>query len=82
MQSRRVSFIEAIVNVLIGYWIALLSQLLIFPLYGVDLPLSQNAAIGVWFTVISIIRSYTIRRWFNRRIHTFAEWFDRYSFRR
>jgi membrane protein implicated in regulation of membrane protease activity len=66
-QTKRGSFAEACLNVAIGYGVALASQVLIFPLYGVHLPLSTNALIGVWFTIISIARSYLLRRWFNRR---------------
>lgn len=72
-QSRLGSLYEAIINVLIGYSIALLSQLAIFPLFGIHVPLRSNLFIGAWFTVISLVRSYAIRRWFNARIHRLAE---------
>jgi hypothetical protein len=64
-QSRVQSLIESITNVAIGYGVALASQLVIFPLYGVHLSLQDNLAIGLWFTAVSIARSYVIRRWFN-----------------
>jgi hypothetical protein len=64
-QSRKGSFVEAVMNVAVGYGVALLSQLIIFPWYGIHVPLSTNIAIGIWFTVVSLIRSYCIRRWFN-----------------
>lgn len=73
MQSRLNSLVESFVNILIGYFVALLSQLAVFPLFGVDLPFSSNLAIGAWFTVISLVRSYIIRRWFNARIHKIAQ---------
>ena len=65
-QARRHSFAEACLNVAVGYAVALVSQLLVFPLYGINVPLSTNLAIGAWFTVISIARSYLLRRAFNR----------------
>lgn len=65
-QTKKHSLIESLANVAIGYGVALASQLLIFPQYGVNLPLSDNIAIGLWFTVISIARSYVLRRTFNR----------------
>lgn len=65
-QTKRHSLLESITNVAIGYGVALASQLLIFPLYGIHIALSDNIAIGLWFTVISIARSYVLRRWFNR----------------
>lgn len=68
-QTKISSFIESIVNVLIGYFIGVTSQLLIFPIFGVHISLGDNMLIGVYFTVISITRSYIVRRWFNARLH-------------
>ncbi|EMK6667288.1 hypothetical protein V9J75_000723 [Vibrio fluvialis] len=67
MQSKKQSLIESVLNVVIGYVVALLSQLIIFPFFGVNLPLSDNLLIGAFFTIVSIIRSYTLRRFFNRK---------------
>ena len=72
MQSRYQSFIEALLNVLIGYVVALISQLLIFPLFGIKVSFSENLLIGGYFTIISIVRSYAIRRWFNAKLHNAA----------
>lgn len=66
MQLKRHSLLESIINVAVGYGVALASQIVIFPLYGMEVPLSANIQIGVWFTVISIIRSYLLRRCFNK----------------
>lgn len=66
MQLKRHSLLESIINVSVGYGVALVSQIVIFPLYGMEVPLSANIQIGVWFTVISIIRSYLLRRCFNK----------------
>lgn len=65
MQTRTQSFIESVLNVAIGYGVAILAQVLIFPLYGMQVSLSTNLEIGAWFTVISIARSYCVRRTFN-----------------
>ena len=64
-QSKTQSAIEACANVAVGYLVALLSQLLVFPMFGIHVPLSTNLWIGAWFTVISLVRSYVLRRWFN-----------------
>jgi hypothetical protein len=69
MQTRKHSLIESLTNVLIGYLVALASQLIIFPLFGIYVPLSDNILIGLWFTLISICRSYIIRRWYNGKVH-------------
>jgi hypothetical protein len=73
MQTRLGSFIESAMNIAIGYVVALLSQIAIFPLFDIHVPLKTNLWIGVWFTVISLVRSFAIRRWFNARIHAAAE---------
>ncbi|WP_243032886.1 DUF7220 family protein [Vibrio cincinnatiensis] len=67
MQSKKHSFIESVTNVLVGYWVSVLSQLLIFPLFGVHLRIEENLLISFYFTLISIVRSYSIRRLFNKQ---------------
>jgi hypothetical protein len=67
MQSKRHSLIESCANVAIGYGVALASQLAVFPMFGIHVPLSSNLGIGAWFTAISLVRSYVIRRWFTRK---------------
>lgn len=64
-QSRLGSFLESLMNVAIGYTVALISQIVVFPFYGIHVSLTTNLMIGAWFTVISIVRSYVLRRWFN-----------------
>lgn len=64
-QSRRASLLEAFANVLFGYWIAIGAQMLIFPLFGLQVSLSDNLLIGVLFTFVSLVRSYLLRRFFN-----------------
>ena len=65
-QTKLESAIEVVVNVLIGYAVATASQIMIFPLFGIFLPLSDNLLIGAYFTAISIVRGYVVRRFFNR----------------
>lgn len=69
MQSKTQSIIETITNVAIGYIVALLSQLAVFPLFDIHIPLSSNLMIGVWFTGIGLVRGYFVRRYFNWRHH-------------
>lgn len=65
LQSRRYSFFESLTNIAIGYFVALLSQLVIFPQFGINVSLETNLLIGAWFTLVSLVRSYVIRRYFN-----------------
>lgn len=59
-QSRRMSLVEAIANVAVGYAIAVLTQILVFPIFGLQVPLADNLAIGLAFTGISLTRSYLL----------------------
>ncbi|SLN77722.1 DUF7220 family protein [Roseisalinus antarcticus] len=65
-QSRRMSLVEAITNVAVGYGLAVAMQILVFPWFGLYPSLSQNLAIGVLFTGASLIRGYALRRLFER----------------
>lgn len=66
MQSRRQSLIEAIANVVVGYALALLTQIVVFPWFGLEVSLGENLAIGALFVAISLVRSYALRRLFER----------------
>lgn len=72
MQTRLSSFIEALFNVAIGFSINFVANMLILPLIGFHITPGQNLFIGVLYTIVSVARSYTIRRWFNARIHAAA----------
>jgi len=65
-QSKKGSLLESVVNILIGYTVALITQIIVFPLVGVEASLSQNLMIGFYFTLISLVRSYVVRRVFNK----------------
>lgn len=62
MQTRLMSLIETLTNIAVGLVISLISQLVIFGAYGIELSFRQNVQIVLWFTAISIVRSYCIRR--------------------
>ena len=64
-QSKLGSFMESVTNILIGYTVAVASQMLIFSRFGVHLSHAAHFEIGLFFTVISLVRSYLLRRWYN-----------------
>jgi hypothetical protein len=68
-QSRLGSFIEAWVNVAIGFGINFAANMVILPLFGFNITVADNLLIGLLYTVISVARSYVIRRWFNASLH-------------
>jgi len=71
-QSKIGSLVESMMNIAIGYGVALISQIVLFPMFDIHISLSTNMWIGLWFTAISLVRSYVIRRWFNARLHRAA----------
>lgn len=65
MQSRRQSLIETLAGVAIGFVVSMLISMVVYPLHGHAFSLAQNASITVIFTVVSILRGYWVRRFFN-----------------
>lgn len=63
-QSRAMSLVESLANVAVGYGVAVVTQILIFPIFGLHTTLAQNLMMGAIFTVVSIGRSYALRRLF------------------
>lgn len=65
-QSRLDSLMEALTNTVIGLVISTIANHIILPLtLGVTPTLGENLMIGLAFTIISVARSYTLRRLFN-----------------
>ena len=63
-QSRTKSFVESVANVVVGYGIAVASQMLLFPVFGIHMTMAQNLKLAGAFTIISICRSFALRRIF------------------
>lgn len=64
MQTKKMSLIETLSSVAIGYIISLAAQMIIFPIFEIEVSLTDNLIIGLFFTVVSIIRGYYVRRLF------------------
>ena len=58
------SLIESLANVLVGYGVAVITQMAVFPLFGLAVTVTENLLIGLIFTAVSIVRSYALRRGF------------------
>ncbi len=65
MQSRCMSFVESVSNIVVGYGLAVLTQIIVFPLFGLHASLGENLLIGCLFTAVSLVRRYAFRRIFN-----------------
>lgn len=72
-QSRLGSLIEVTFNIAIGFAINWVANIYILPLYGFQITGGQAFSMGLLYTVISVVRSYVIRRWFNARLHAAAQ---------
>jgi hypothetical protein len=65
-QTKLGSIAEAWANIAVGFSINFTANMLILPLFGFHgLTVRNNFIIGVLYTVISLVRSYVLRRWFN-----------------
>ena len=66
MSQRRLhSAVEAVANVAIGFGVALATQIVVFPWFGLAVPMADQVGIALIFTAVSIARSYAVRRLFN-----------------
>ena len=65
-QSCTVSLIEAAANVVVGYVLAIATQIVVFPWFGIEAALSEHLAIGLIFLGVSLVRGYLLRRLFER----------------
>jgi uncharacterized membrane protein YraQ (UPF0718 family) len=67
-QSKTDSFLEAVSNVAVGFFISLaVMEFIIEPLFQLGTSAGTNIVITCIFTVTSIIRAYLLRRIFNER---------------
>lgn len=65
MQSKKMSLLESVASTAIGYTIATAANYYILPLFGYKVTLADASWIGVIFTLISLVRGYLVRRFFN-----------------
>ena len=63
-QSRLMSLIESITNVIVGYALAVVTQIIVFPWFRLEAALGEHMAIGTAFVGVSLVRSYLLRRLF------------------
>lgn len=64
-QSKTMSMVEAVVNTAVGLVVAMLATAAICKAYGIPMSWENNVIITFWMTVISVVRSYILRRVFN-----------------
>lgn len=72
-QSRLESLIEVLANIAIGFLVTMLASPIIYPWFGVTFTVAQNFGLTLIFTVLSVVRGYIVRRWFNNNMKNFSK---------
>jgi hypothetical protein len=72
-QSRLMSMVEAATNVVVGYVLAIATQIVVFPWFGIETGLAEHMTIGLAFVGVSLARGYLLRRLFERLRGWFEE---------
>ena len=67
MQTRKQTLIESLANVTVGFLITIISLHILFPLLGMENNSGKNTLITIYLTLLSILRNYFLRRYFNRK---------------
>lgn len=65
-QTRMMSAVESVTNVVVGLLVSLAVQVAVFPWFGLRLDASRHVALTAIFTAVSVARSYVVRRMFER----------------
>lgn len=65
-QTRAMSMFEAATNVGVGYVLAIATQIVVFPWFGIETGLAEHLTIGLAFVGVSLARGYLLRRLFER----------------
>lgn len=73
MQTKTQSLIESLVGTAIGFIASMILGMIVYPLHGHSFTIEQNVSITLIFTVASVVRSYIVRRFFNKHIHRAAQ---------
>ena len=67
MQTKRQSLVETLTSVFVGWLIGVILNLIILPLFDYGITVVDSLWVSLIFTVVSVIRSYVIRRFFNSK---------------
>ena len=67
-QSKKQSVFESVIQTLIGLATSILVQITIYPLMGIPVSFNQNLIITVVFFVVSMVKGYLVRRYFNLKM--------------
>jgi hypothetical protein len=71
-QSKLESFFESMANTVVGFVISWFAWPVIAAIVGISFNHTQHWLVVVLFTIISVVRGYVVRRWFNAKLHHLA----------
>ena len=63
-QGKKGSLVESIVQVLTGWGVAIITQLIVYPLMNIEVSISQNVWISMIFIAVGFVKQYYVRRLF------------------
>lgn len=64
-QAKHMSLIEVFVGTFLGFFVSVFLTFYILPIWDLHPSERQSFEIAFIFTVVSLIRGYLVRRWFN-----------------
>jgi len=67
MQTKKQSAIESLTNIIVGLLTSFIIQLIIYPLLNIEVSINENIIITIVFFIVSFVRGYLIRRFFNKK---------------
>ena len=67
MQTKKQSLIETLTSVFVGWLIGVILNMLVLPLFDYNITVVDSLWVSLIFTVVSVMRGYVIRRWFNSK---------------
>ena len=67
MQTKKQSLIETLTSVFVGWLIGVILNMLVLPLFDYNITVVDSLFVSLIFTVVSVIRGYVIRRFFNSK---------------
>ncbi len=73
-QTKLASIIETVLNISMGYVINTATAILLLPVFGVYLSIGLNMKISAAMTIVSVVRSYFVRRAFNKHQDAINAW--------
>lgn len=65
MQSKMMSTLEALANIIVGQIYAIVAYMVLLPLFGYEATLSKSIGLTTCFCILGFIRSYVLRRFFD-----------------